>query len=676
VALPPLVAVLTANISEFESAMGRAGALVGEGSALSGAFKGMSVLGGVAVVGLGLVAEHSIKAAAAFDASMTRISTQAHVPLKDIKGLEDGVLELAGKVGQSPDSLAEALYHVESNFASLGIKGPEALHAVQVAAEGAKVGGAKVVDVTNALTAVLAAGLPGVNNMEQAMGALNATVGAGDMSMQDLADAFGTGVISVAKGFGASIQDVGAALAVFGDNNKRGADAGTQLRMVLTSLGKPISGSSDGLKKLGLASDQLSKDMQKGGLKLALTDLMDHMKAAGISAENSSGIITDVFGRKAGVGLNMLVGEFDRMLSKYPEINKGATEFGQAWKDTTETFQFKMDAVTAKIDALGIKLGNFLIPYVEKATDAIMKGVEWLEKHKEVAEGLAVAVGTVLVVAIGSFIGSMIVAAAPIAAVILGIGALAYGLKWAYDNFKPVRDIVGEVSDWFTHKLVPALEGAWNSIVNHLKPGLQDLEESWQRNQYWIKPTIDFIEKLTAKYIELEGSALVWVIEKLGWFVGTTAEGTLHFFSRMLDVIGWIVDKCKDLYHWFGNLSSTFSGMGGFFSDVGSSLGSLGGLMGFDDGGWVPGAAGAPMLAVVHGGEYVVSRDMMSGPSSSSYSSSPGGGSIPSQRSGSTMIQNVIMIDGQQIQPVMQRQTVFYGIRNGNTGLAVPAGRS
>ena len=58
------------------------------------------------------------------------------------------------------------------------------------------------------------------------MGALNAIVGAGDMKMQDLAEAMGTGMVAVVKGYGLSLKDVGAALATFGDNNIRGRARG------------------------------------------------------------------------------------------------------------------------------------------------------------------------------------------------------------------------------------------------------------------------------------------------------------------------------------------------------------------------------------------------------------------------------------------------------------------
>ena len=98
------------------------------------------------------------------------------------------------------------------------------------------------------------------------MGALNAIVGSGDMTMQDLAEAMGTGVMAVAKSYGQSINQVGAALAVFGDNNIRGAKAGTDLRMTWQAIQAPIKAGIPLLNQLGLSASQLGKTMEHHGL--------------------------------------------------------------------------------------------------------------------------------------------------------------------------------------------------------------------------------------------------------------------------------------------------------------------------------------------------------------------------------------------------------------------------
>ncbi|WP_377271931.1 phage tail tape measure protein [Peterkaempfera sp. SMS 1(5)a] len=345
-----------------------------------------ALLATAAVVGIGVEA---VKMASKFDSEMTLLHTQAGVATDKMAGLKKGVLDLAGKVGQDPDSLAESLFHVESNFESMGISSKKALDLVQTAAKGATTGHADLVDVTNALTAAVASGIPGVQDFDQAMGVLNATVGVGDMKMQDLAAAFSGGMVATVKGFGLNIQDVGAALAVFGDNNIRGAVAGTQLRMSVMALANPIQGAGNALQKLGLDQDTLAKDMQKGGLKLALEDLVDRMHKAGIGAKEQGQIVTDAFGRKAGAGLNVLLSQMDRLESKYPALAKGASNFGAAWEATQQTFAFQMKALQSSFDALMITLGEKLIPYVQRA-------VTFLLAHKQATIAVAEATAGLL----------------------------------------------------------------------------------------------------------------------------------------------------------------------------------------------------------------------------------------------------------------------------------------
>ncbi|MGW3025873.1 phage tail tape measure protein [Streptomyces sp. NPDC001221] len=380
----------------------------------------------LAGAGLAAIGVESIRMASKFDSSMTLLHTQAGVAQDKMAGLKQGVLDLAGKVGQDPDSLAESLFHVESNFESMGISSAKALHLVETAAKGATTGHADLVDVTNALTAAVASGIPGVQNFDQAMGVLNATVGVGDMKMQDLANAFGSGMVATVKGFGLSITDVGAALAVFGDNNIRGSLAGNQLRMSVMALAKPVSTAHDALQKLGLGTDTLAKDMQKGGLKLALEDLVDRMHKAGISSKEQGQIITEAFGRKAGAGLNILVGQMDRLESKYPALEKGAKNFGQSWADTQKTFAFQTKQLQTSFDALMITLGEKLIPPVQAFVNLLLQ-------HKSATIGVTASLAGLLAATVAVSAAMKVAAAASMlwaagGKAVAGLGAVFEGV--------------------------------------------------------------------------------------------------------------------------------------------------------------------------------------------------------------------------------------------------------
>ena len=319
-----------------------AGTATGEsfGASLKGVLMG-SISPMEALLGAAFVAA-TADMASHFQSAMELVHTQAGVAQSAIAGLSGQVLTLAGKVGESPDSLAQALYHVESSFQSVGITGQSAMNLLQTAAEGARSGNANLVDVTNALDATIASGIGGIQNYSQAMGALNAIVGAGDMSMQDLADAMGSGLMAVAKSYGQSIDDIGAALAAFGDNNIRGARAATDLKMAMQALLAPVKTGKSYLDNLGLSMTQLGQTMMHHGLTAAIQEFVQHLEAAKVPVSDWGEYVTNIFGKKAGAGIGVLVDQLGRLQSKMPDVEKGAKNFGSAWAATQATIGQKL----------------------------------------------------------------------------------------------------------------------------------------------------------------------------------------------------------------------------------------------------------------------------------------------------------------------------------------------
>lgn len=88
----------------------------------------------------------------------------------------------------------------------------------------------------------------------------------------------------------------------------------------------------------------------------------------------------------------------------------------------------------------------------------------------------------------------------------------------------------------------------------------------------------------------------------------------------------------------------------------------------FDVGGTVPGAKGAPLLAVVHGGEFIVSNDMQAG-RGAGMAALP---AIPSAgRGGGTTVLVSVSLDGKAIRASTQTQTLRYQNRNSRNGLTL-----
>jgi TP901 family phage tail tape measure protein len=305
------------------------------------------------------------KMAVDFQASMELLHTQAGIAQSSIANLSKGVLALAGPTATAPDVLAAGLYHLSSQ----GLRGAQSLHALQVAAEGAKMGGANLEDVTNALGAVLASKIAGVHSYEQAMGQLNATVGAGDMRMQDLADAMGTGLPAKAAVAGVSLKDVSAALATFGDNNIRGAEAGTLLNSTMRLMEGPSKAAAKAMGQIGLNAADLGNTLRNQGIVAALELLKSKLDA--LPKEEQVLALTRMFGGRQSGGVQILIDQLGRLKQKEQEVAAGGNSFAADWGAYTQTAAYKMDQLGASMRAAGISIGDILLPFVSKAADAL-----------------------------------------------------------------------------------------------------------------------------------------------------------------------------------------------------------------------------------------------------------------------------------------------------------------
>ena len=333
-----------------KSNSGMAGA-VGTAKSLGLAF------GGIA---LAMKAISAGKDAAEFQRQMLLIQTNANASAAEVKDLTDAVLKLSPEVGVGPTALAQALYHIEQNGHGL-ISTAQAMEALKIGAEGAQIGMADVEDTTNTLTIAMASGVKGVDNMRRTMGFMIAAAGTGDMRLSQLNEAIGTGILSIAKGFMPAndvLRDTAAILATLGDNGIRGAAAMQAYRQTMMGFAQPVAKGAEALQSVGLSMTDLRDAMQNRGIVAAMNDLEQHMQAAGVTGRKSGAFITEAFGRRAGSGIAVLMGEINRLNEKMKQGEAGAATMAQKWDATTKTVGFAFDKLSAQAEVVGIQLAQ------------------------------------------------------------------------------------------------------------------------------------------------------------------------------------------------------------------------------------------------------------------------------------------------------------------------------
>jgi TP901 family phage tail tape measure protein len=364
----------------------------GKVSKLGSAFMPFSIAAGAA---LGL----SVKAALDFNQTMELLHTSAGASTKQVQEMTPKVEALASQVGFSPTSLANALYHVTS--AGEGIfSTSQQLDILKLAAEGAQVGQADLNDTTYALTSTMATQVKGAQSATEAMGLLNAIVGAGDMHMQDLNGAISTGFLSTAKVFGVSLRSIGTALATLTDNGEPATEAATRLRMTMSLMGAPtqqamkaleavglkstaamssIKGMDAVLEKAGVSQATLAGDMRKpNGITVAMEDLKKHLEAAGLSSSAAAATMARAFGGgRSDAAMLTLLTNIDRMNTKFGIIGENAGKFQSDWASQQQQAKQKMEDFKASIQTLQVQLGNAFLPTLENLVKDLGKVASW-----------------------------------------------------------------------------------------------------------------------------------------------------------------------------------------------------------------------------------------------------------------------------------------------------------
>lgn len=346
------------NASKLERGLGKL--------AKAGLMVGAALAAGVAV---GLV--DGTKKAVAFEAEMKKIQTQAGATEKDVGLLSKQVLELGKSTQQGPEKLAESLYHLKS----VGMDNVQAMTALKTASDLAAVGGSDLEATTNALAGAWRTGIKGAESFTKTASTVNAIIGAGNMRMEDMVAALGTGILPTAKTFGLTFAQVGGALALFTDEGIDSASAATRLRMSISLLAAPSRAADKQLAKIGLTGTMLGKAMRsKDGIIGAITLLSDHLDKSGLDATHQAALLSRAFGGgKSSSAILSMVNNLDVLRKKQDQIDASMGKYGPAVVAQRKTAQAQFNLIKSNFEVFSIKAGNLLLPPVTSFTTYLNK---------------------------------------------------------------------------------------------------------------------------------------------------------------------------------------------------------------------------------------------------------------------------------------------------------------
>lgn len=328
-------------------------------------------------VPLAAVGAASLKFAADFQATTTKVSTLAGEAVSSLAGIRSELIQMAPAVGIGPQALAEGLLVVEST----GIKGAEAMTILDRASKSSAVGLGETKDVARALTSAITA--YGTENLSASKAAdiLFATVKAGGAEANEVAGTLGR-VVGIAAQTGVKFDELGAFIATFTRLGVDAAEATTALRGVLSTVLKPSDDARKQLQELGFSVEELRASIKEKGLTQAMIDLVKLTKG------NDDALAAIIPNIRALAGVMGTAGaQGDQMKAVLDEIANSTGVLDEGFTTASQTASFMWEQFKASTQAAAIELGQVLLPYAieagKKISELVAIGREMIAAFNE-----------------------------------------------------------------------------------------------------------------------------------------------------------------------------------------------------------------------------------------------------------------------------------------------------
>lgn len=416
---------------------------------------GMSQFGGALTALTAPITAFGIKgvmAAGNFDDAMRELSARTGIVGDDLEKMKQAAIDAGAATVFSATDAANSLLQLTSS----GLSAEDALAVLPAVMNGAAAAGTDLGSTADWITDIMAAFGLEAGQAGYVIDALVAASLSGSASVEDLAMGF-QNAGGIAALFGMSVDETAAALQIFSENGIKGAEAGTQLKSMLTAMMRDTPEVQAAWAELGVSmfdAQGNARDLDSviDDLNVAMADMSQEERIAYIQTLAGS------YGQ-AGLAALLAAGGIDDMQDSMAGAADAATvaesKMG-GWRGMLENLSGSLE--TFQIQVLTPFINDKLIPLGDKVAGVVNKMTAWAAANPETANTIvmiAAALGvlgptmliagkiinstTAILSTMGTAIGFL---TSPIGLVIVAIGLLAYA--W-YTNFGGFRDAIDRV---------------------------------------------------------------------------------------------------------------------------------------------------------------------------------------------------------------------------------------
>lgn len=414
---------LFANTKQYMTAMAAAS------NQMSAMAKSTTRFAKTAVIAFAAVTAGAAKMATDFDKRLREISTLViGVTENDIKNMSREIRDLANVTGKSLDDIGKAKYDI----ISAGFTGMAESATLLNTSTRLAVGG--VTSVTNAadlLTSALNSFAQSGFEAESASDILFTTVRLGKTTMDELVGSVGR-VFPTAKALGASLADVGAAMATITAGGIKTYEAATYLNQAFTKLGAPSDQAAEAMRLYGISVKRTDDGM---------IDLFNTIKQfKGYDLETMRRFFPEIRAIKAVLAM---ANNLDFLKKALDQTGDSANATQVAFLKMKKSWSTQLSTSVMRFKDTMIELGNMVMPTVVNSFDDLITSLtKDLPKIADEMKGFVVSVGALAKTL--AKVSNIIVEGLKIAlyvGIIIGITKAVKSLTAAYIAFGPAMSV-------------------------------------------------------------------------------------------------------------------------------------------------------------------------------------------------------------------------------------------
>lgn len=521
---------------EARSAFGGIGGSVQNlGNNIAGFGKDLAVWTAPLAVGLG----KGIQTFSKFEDVLAEIKARTGATGEEMDAVKQKALDMGAATAFSAVDAGNAILQLLASGYDLD----EAFAALPATLNAAAAGALDLGYTADVVTDALAMWNLGAEDADRVANTLAQGAAASSAEINDLAQGL-SNVGPMAAEFGLSIEDTVAILAAFSERGIKGAEAGTQLRSMLTNMTRDTEKVTGTWKKLGISMYDAEGQVRP------LEEVLSELQSAFVQMTDQERIetIKTLAGSYGQMGLSVLTSS-DAM-EQMNNLMIGQADAATVAAARMDTLSGRTESLWGSVETLMINgleplIENALKPFIEIATVAINKVNDWVLANPELTEqitqlmaGLVVAGPTLFIVGkaialVGTAIGLL---ANPLAWAAVAIAGLALAYR---ENWLGIGDAVDKFVKWFTTNAAPVIR---DYILNTLVPAIENLFEEIKEGWETAKP---FLELLRVWFVE---EALPAIRD---WIVDTAIPTIEQFIEIIKDIWEEAKPMLQEFALWF-----------------------------------------------------------------------------------------------------------------------------